>query len=110
MILPGETKDPKENCTQCHFVHHKSHMDCHGTKIGLRGEKPATNRLCYGTAFTTTYRPLFVSQPTGQGGTGPFLLSAIHFQHYSDRNEEYMDCPESHATQPWLLCLLCRLD
>jgi hypothetical protein len=43
--LAGETEVLGENLPQCHFVHHKSHV----TWPGRRGEKPATNRLSYGT-------------------------------------------------------------
>jgi hypothetical protein len=27
MILTGETKELGQNLSQCHFVHHKSHID-----------------------------------------------------------------------------------
>jgi hypothetical protein len=50
MILTGETEELGESMSQCHFVYHKSHMDWPGREPGLRGERPATNRLSHGTA------------------------------------------------------------
>jgi hypothetical protein len=35
------------NLTQCHFVHHKPHVDCSGIERELRGDRPATNRLSH---------------------------------------------------------------
>jgi hypothetical protein len=49
--LAGETKAFGENLPQCHFVHHEPHMHCLDADPGLRGGKPATNRLSYGTAL-----------------------------------------------------------
>jgi hypothetical protein len=46
--LAGETEVLGENLLQCHFLHQKSHMIWNP---GRRGGKPATNRLCYGTAI-----------------------------------------------------------
>jgi hypothetical protein len=51
MILTGKPKDSKKNISQCHFVNHKSDMDSLGANPGLDGEKPATNRLNYVTAW-----------------------------------------------------------
>jgi hypothetical protein len=45
----GGLKNSEENMCQCHFMHHKSDMDLPGRTSDLRGEKPATNVLSYGT-------------------------------------------------------------
>jgi hypothetical protein len=49
--LAGETEVLGENMPQCHFVHHKPHMLCPDVNPGLRGGKPATNLLNYGTTL-----------------------------------------------------------
>jgi hypothetical protein len=43
----GKPKYSEKNLLQFHFVNHKSTW----TDPGLRGERPATNRLIHGTAF-----------------------------------------------------------
>jgi hypothetical protein len=42
----GKRKNSVKTLSQFHFVHHKSQ----GANTGLRGERPATNRLSHGTA------------------------------------------------------------
>jgi hypothetical protein len=47
----GKTDNSEKILSQCHFVHDKSHMDLTWDRTpGLRGERPATNRLNHGTA------------------------------------------------------------
>jgi len=48
----GKLKYLERNLSQCHFVYHKSHMDCLASKPVLRGERSATDRLSHGTAYT----------------------------------------------------------
>jgi hypothetical protein len=47
MILTGKNQSTgrKKILSQCHFVHHKYDMDNAGSNPGLRGERPATDRL-----------------------------------------------------------------
>jgi hypothetical protein len=58
----GKTEEFRENLSQCHFVHHKSHMDWSGREPGLRGERPATNHLSHGTDLCWIIR-LLTSPP-----------------------------------------------
>ena len=48
----GKPKCSEKYLFQCHFVHHKSHRTEPGSSPGLRGGRPATNRLSHGTANT----------------------------------------------------------
>jgi hypothetical protein len=51
--LQEETEVLGENLPQCSFVLHKSHMVFElEWNPGCCGEKPVTNYLSYGTAFT----------------------------------------------------------
>jgi hypothetical protein len=49
----GKPKYSGKNLSQCHFVHYKSHMDY----PGLRGERPATNRLSHGLGIQLKLQP-----------------------------------------------------
>jgi hypothetical protein len=55
MILTGKAEELGGNLSQCHFVHHKSHMDLPGSEPGPLRERPATNRLSYDTAVFALY-------------------------------------------------------
>jgi hypothetical protein len=52
-FFAGETELLGENLLQCRFVHHKTHM-MPGHEPVPPGEKPASNRLSYGTAYIVT--------------------------------------------------------
>jgi hypothetical protein len=49
--LTEETEVLRENLSQCHPFHHKSHMTWPGIEPGYRGGKPANKHLSYGTTF-----------------------------------------------------------
>jgi hypothetical protein len=48
----GKPKFSGRNLPQCHFVYHKPIWTDPGSNPGLRGERPATNRLSHGTAMS----------------------------------------------------------
>jgi hypothetical protein len=53
MILARENwhiRRPKKTLSQCHFVHHKSHVDQPGTEPRSPRKRPAINCLGHGTA------------------------------------------------------------
>jgi hypothetical protein len=41
----------EKSLSQCHFIHHKSHMDLAGIFSNLRDERPMANSLHHGTAL-----------------------------------------------------------
>jgi hypothetical protein len=49
--MAGKTGVLGENLPQCHFIHRKPHMLCPDANPDRRIEKPATNRLTYGTTY-----------------------------------------------------------
>jgi hypothetical protein len=54
MLTEENGRNLKKNLSQCQFVYHKSDIDDCGANPGLRGERPATNRLSHDTAVPTT--------------------------------------------------------
>jgi hypothetical protein len=53
MRIGRENEVLRDNLPQFYFLHHKSHMTWPELDLGLRGGKPATNRLSYGTVSST---------------------------------------------------------
>jgi hypothetical protein len=54
----GETKVHTEKSIHCHFIHHKSHINALGLKLGVYGDSPVTNCLSYGTTwYSITKQP-----------------------------------------------------
>jgi hypothetical protein len=51
----GKTKNSEKNLSQCHFVHLTPTWIDPRVNPGLRGERPATNRLRRGTAPLNIY-------------------------------------------------------
>lgn len=54
--LTRKVKLLRGNLTQCHFFHHKSHLNWPGIEPGPLGREAVTNLLSCGTAFMIPYR------------------------------------------------------
>ena len=54
----GNPKYSRNNLSQYHFVHHKSHMDWPEIEPGPPRWEPATNCLSHGTAYFQLYFPM----------------------------------------------------
>jgi hypothetical protein len=53
--LQGKPKFSEKTCPSANFIRHKIPSAHPGLNPGRRGGKPATNRLSYGAAKTTSY-------------------------------------------------------
>jgi hypothetical protein len=95
--LAGETEVLGENLPQCHFIHRKSHITSSGANPGRHVGKPATNRLSYGTAFTSVFLgevhyTVFILEVVRVGVGG---LELIHSR-YEVMTHDYKGCLPLH--------------
>jgi hypothetical protein len=49
--MTGKTKEFHSELSQCHFVHNKSYVDCSGSNLAFRGDRPKINRLSHGPTY-----------------------------------------------------------
>jgi hypothetical protein len=79
IIVRGNRSTRREELSQFHFVHYKSHM----TWTGLEPGPPATNNLSYGTA---TVHPYYIPNYTLPcGGMKPRLQQSQHHAYFIDK-------------------------
>ncbi|KDR16776.1 hypothetical protein L798_09305 [Zootermopsis nevadensis] len=80
-------KDSEKNVSMCHFVHHKSNMDCPGSDLALHSGKPATNLLCYGIALLSLTQNLVFTRSSHCDILMHQVLKSIEFAKSDDSSD-----------------------